>query len=412
MMVGSMRKLLVMVLALAAASVVSAAEARASALTLLSATPLDDRLTELTLASPSLAEPVKVRVLVPREAAANPGARYPVLYLLHGSDGDAAAWTNLDAEAATEGMGLVVVMPDGGREGWYTNWPDGARPRWEDFHVKELVPWIDAHEPVIAARSKRAIAGVSMGGFGAMSYAARHPDLFAAAASFSGAVDLGVPSGIASWLVSADPWGPWDGPEIAWRGHNPYDLAENLRGLALSIYTGEGDGGDGVEPVIFQESASLAARLAALGIPRTYVDYGRGGHDPELWARDLQQALPGLMARLDHPVDPPARWSFKATERTWTTRGYTLRATRDRLAWRSLSDVRAGGFRVRTDGPTTVWTAKRYARGARYRVVARLASGKVVRDVRRASDDGRLAVKVRGSARVTIARAARRAAAS
>lgn len=408
---GSMRKLSVMVVALAASCVLSVAGARADGLTLLSSTPLDDRLTELTFRSPSLADPVRVRVLVPREAAADPGARYPVLYLLHGSDADAANWTDqLDAEALTEGMGLVVVMPDGGSEGWYTNWPDGARPRWEDFHVKELLPWIDAHEPVVAARSKRAIAGLSMGGFGAMSYAARHPDLFAAAASFSGAVDLGTPAGIASWLVAADPWGPWTGPSIAWRGHNPYDLAENLRGLALHIYTGEGDGGDDVEPVIFKESASLAARLAALGIPRTYVDYGRGGHDPGLWTRDLQQALPALMARLDHPVDPPARWSFKATERTWTMRGYTLRATRDRLAWRSLSDVRAGGFRVRTDGATTVWTSKRYARGARYRVVARLASGKVVRDVRRASAAGRLAVKVRESARVEIVRVVARTA--
>lgn len=399
-----MRKLLLM-MGVALAVVALPGGAHAKGLTLLSSTPLDDRLTELTFSSPSLADPVKVRVLVPREAAADPGARYPVLYLLHGSDADATNWTDqLDAEALTEGMGLVVVMPDGGSEGWYTNWPRGAKPRWEDFHVRELMPWIEAHEPVIAARSARAIAGLSMGGFGAMSYAARHPDLFAAAASFSGADDLGTPKGIASWLVAAEPWGSWDGPEIAWRGHNPYDLAANLRGLALSIYTGEGDGGDDVEPVIFKESASLAARLSALGIPRTYVDYGRGGHDPELWSRDLQQALPALMARLDHPVDPPARWSFRATERTWTMRGYTLRSIRDQLFWRQLSDVRAAGFTVTTDAATTVWTSKRYVRRARYRVVSRLASGKVVRDTQRATADGRLIVKVRESARVGITR--------
>lgn len=405
MIVASMRKLLLMVLVLAMLPAFPAAGAGAAGLTLLSSTALDDRLTELTFSSPSLADPVKVRVLVPREAAADPGARYPVLYLLHGSDADASNWTDqLDAEALTEGMGLVVVMPDGGSEGWYTNWPRGAKPRWEDFHVKELIPWIDAHEPVIAARSKRAIAGLSMGGFGAMSYAARHPDLFAAAASFSGAVDLGVPKGIAPWLVSADPWGPWTGPEIAWRGHNPYDLAENLRGVGLQLYTGEGDGGDDVEPVIFKESASLAARLADLGIPRTYVDYGRGGHDPELWTRDLSQALPWLTATFDHPVDPPARWSFLATERTWTMRGYTLRAARDRLAWRALSDVHARAFRVSTDGPTTVRTAKRYAHRARYRVTLRLTSGRTRRSVVRSAADGHLTIAVPGSARVGITR--------
>ncbi|HET6508662.1 MAG TPA: alpha/beta hydrolase family protein [Baekduia sp.] len=402
-----MRKLLLlMVLALVAGP---AAGARASGLELVSSTALDDRLTELTFTSPSLADPVKVRVLLPRAAAADPSARYPSLYLLHGSDADASNWTDqLDAEELTEGMGLVVVMPDGGSEGWYTNWPKGAKPRWEDFHVKELIPWIDAHEPVLAARSQRAIAGLSMGGFGAMSYAARHPDLFAAAASFSGADDLGVPKGAAPSLVGAEPWGSWDGPQIAWRGHNPYDLAANLRGVALSIYTGEGEGGGGedIEPVIFQESASLAARLRALGIPRTYVDYGRGGHDPELWSRDLKQTLPWLSATFAHPATALAKWSFRATERTWTVRGYTVRAARDRLSWRSLTDVTARSLRVSTDSATTIRTSTRYAHRTRYRVTLRLKSGATRRSTVRSAGDGSLTIAVPGSARIGITRAA------
>lgn len=397
-----MKKILVLMMVLGALP----SSAHGAGLQLRSAVPIDARMTELTFTTPALGAPVKVRVLVPREAAANPSARYPVLYLLHGSGGDAAAWTNLDAEPLTEGMGLVVVMPDGGSDGWYTNWPNGSRPRWEDFHVDELIPWIEAHEPVIAARSKRAIAGFSMGGFGAMSYAARHPDVFAAAASFSGALDLGTPKGSAPGLVEVQPWGAWDGPEIRWRGHNPYDLAENLRGIGLQVYTGDGDGTDGTEPIIAAQSRSFAARLGQLGIARTFVDYGRAGHQGEFFKRDLQQALPGLMGRFAHPVDLPSTWSFRATERTWTVRGYTLRSIRDALAWRSLTRVRASGFTVSTDAATTVWTAKRYARGARYRVTAHLRSGRVVRDVQRATAEGRLAVKVRESARVTITRAA------
>lgn len=380
------------------------ASARADGLELLSSTRIDARLTELTFRSPSLAAPVKVRVLVPREATAHPGARYPALYLLHGSDGTAAAWTQLDAEALTEDMGLVVVMPDGGSEGWYTNWPGGARPRWEDFHAGELVAWVDAHEPVIAARSKRAIAGFSMGGFGAMSYAARHPDRFAAAASFSGALDLATPKGSAPGLVGAQPWGPWTGPEIAWRGHNPYDLAENLRGVALQIYTGDGDGTDAIEPILSAQSASFAGRLATLGIPRTFVDYGRGGHQGELFKRDLKQALPGLMERLSHPVDLPARWSFRATEREWTMRGYTLSARRDALSWRALEDVRASGLTVRADGPVTVITSRRYARRARYRVVIRPRAAKTRRLVVRASSEGRLSFDVPRTSTVEITR--------
>jgi S-formylglutathione hydrolase FrmB len=388
------------------APVDASSTARASGLQLVGSVPIDARMRELTFRTPALADPVKVRVLVPRDAAAHPEARYPALYLLHGSGGDEQVWTNLDAEALTEGLGLVVVMPDGGHDGWYTDWPGGAQPQWERFHVDQLIPWIDAHEPVIAARGKRAIAGLSMGGFGALSYAARHPDLFVAAASFSGALDLGVPADAGPSLVGVQPWGPWDGPQVRWRGHNPADLAGNLRGIALAIYTGEGDGGDAIEPVIHAESASFAQRAGALGIARQYVDYGRGGHDGELFRRDLQQALPGLMEVLDHPPDPPSPFSFTATEQAFAVRGYSVRAARDALAFRTLSRVRAAGFTVTTDSATTVVTARRYAARARYRVVVRPRGGAAVVAVLRSTAEGRLRIVVPGSASVGITRAA------
>lgn len=390
---------------------------RAEGLRLTASVPLSARMTELTFTTPALADPVRVRVLVPREAAANPGARYPTLYLLHGSGGDERAWTQLDAEQLTEGLGVVVVIPDGGTNGWYTDWPGGAQPQWERFHVDQLIPWIDAHEPTIAARGKRAIAGFSMGGFGAMSYAARHPDLFVAASSFSGALDLGTPHGGAAALLGVEPWGPWSGPEIRWRGHNPVDLAGNLRGMALSLSTGDGRAGgplggggadDRIEPLIHAESAAFAARTAALGIARTYVDYGAGGHTGEYFKRSLQQALPGLMEALDHPPDPPVPFAFTATEQRFSVRGYAVRAARDALAFRTLSRVRGSGFLLTTDGPTTVVTAARYARSARYRVAVRPArrrGGAAMRRVLRSDARGRLTIRVPASAFVGITRA-------
>jgi S-formylglutathione hydrolase FrmB len=372
---------------------------------------LDDRLTELTFTTPALADPVRVRVLVPRDAAEHPERRYPALYLLHGSQGDASGWTDLQAERLTEGLGVVVVMPDGGSTGWYTNWFGGGQPQWERFHVQQLIPWIDAHEPTIAARGKRAIAGLSMGGFGAMSYAARHPDLFVAAASYSGAVDLATPPGSAPDLVQTAPWGPWDGPEIRWRGHNPVDLARNLRGLDLSIYTGNGRGGgplgggeDGLEKTIHAQSASLAGRLSDLGITRKYEDYGAGSHLPAYWTRDLEQTLPGLMDTFAHPPAPPSPFSFTATERTFSVRGYTVRSTRDALTFRTLSAVRTAGFDLSTDAPTTVTTGRRYVRLARYRVRVRRPGRATVSRVVRSSADGRLTVLVPGSATVGITR--------
>ena len=90
-------------------------------------------------------------------------------------------------------------MPDGGRGGFYTNWFNngaGGQPRWEDWHVKQLIPWVDRHYRTLDARRERAIAGLSMGGFGAFTYASRHPDLFTAALSLSGAVDPTTPPGV------------------------------------------------------------------------------------------------------------------------------------------------------------------------------------------------------------------------
>src|SRR4051794_41847690 len=85
-------------------------------------------------------------------------------------------------------------MPDAGPAAPYTDWHRRGvpvRPRWEDYHVGELVPWVDARFRTVAGRRGRAIAGLSMGGLGALSYAARHPRTFVAAASFSGALEIG-----------------------------------------------------------------------------------------------------------------------------------------------------------------------------------------------------------------------------
>jgi S-formylglutathione hydrolase FrmB len=387
----------------------SAAPDPAAGLVLTGQRRLDDRLSELTFRTPALADPVHVRVLVPREAAAHPERRYPALYLLHGRGGDASGWTRLEAERVTARLPLVVVMPDGGASGWYTNWFGGGQPQWERFHVQQLIPWIDAHEPVIAARGKRAIAGLSMGGFGAMSYAARHPDLFVAAASYSGAVDLGAPSDRTRRLVRVTPWGPWSGPDIRWRGHNPVDLAGNLRGTDLAISSGDGRAGgplgggeDPTEKLVHHQSAVLAARLARLGIARTYDDYGAGAHAGPYWTRDLAQTLPRLMEVFAHPPDPVSPFSFTATEATFSVRGYTVRCTRDALAFRTLSDVRAAGFTLRADAPATVTTARRYVRNARYRVRIRRAGGRPVSRVVRAAPDGRLSLLVPARASVGI----------
>ena len=245
------------VLAAAAAAPAAAAASPAPGATVVAARRLDPRLLELTVRTPALATETRVRVLLPTGYADARRRRYPVLYLLHGAGDDAGAWTRSgDAEQLTAGKPLIVVMPDGGRGGWYTNWYRGGRggpPAWETYHVDQLLRLVDRRFRTVAARRGRAIAGLSMGGFGALSYAARHPDRFAAAASFSGGVDLEARvMGLAAGPLVVDATAAGDGGRpgsvfgdfttqgIRWRGHNPPDLAVNLRGLGLTLRTGDG----------------------------------------------------------------------------------------------------------------------------------------------------------------------------
>ena len=264
---------------------------------------LDARLEEWTLRTPALARPTRVRVLLPAGYGRDPRRRYPVLYLLHGADSDETAWTRYGgAEAITARAPLIVVMPDGGREGWYTDWYEGSRPvrpQWETYHVGELVPWVDTHFRTIAARRGRAIAGLSMGGYGALTYAARHPDLYAAAASFSGALEIGSEAAL----------GPRAENAARWRAHLPISLASRLRTLYPDeLRTGTGrpgpldrprppraGGACDVERFLHPANVRMHERLARLGIRHVWDDYGPGTHDWPYWRRDLRRTLPGLM---------------------------------------------------------------------------------------------------------------------
>ena len=286
----------------------------ARAITVVGRERLDARLQEWTLRTPALSEPTRVRVLLPAGYGAEPRRRYPVLYLLHGASSDYRSWTRYgDAEAITAHAPMIVVMPDGGTMGWYTDWYENGRPvrpAWETYHVGELVPWVDAHFRTIAGRRGRAIAGLSMGGYGALSYAARHPETFVAAASFSGALEIG----------SEAAWGPRSENAARWRAHLPISIAGHLRSLELlELRTGNGEPGPldksatrsgcgacRVERFLHPANVRLHERLRRLGIAHVWDDYGPGTHDWPYWRRDLRETLPGMIRVLAPATRAPA----------------------------------------------------------------------------------------------------------
>jgi putative tributyrin esterase len=137
--------------------------------------------------SVSLERDVHYQVLFPRDYAQR--GRVPVLYLLHGLYGNDRDWeTKTALEKYAENLRLLIVMPDAD-DSWYTNSATVSADRFEDYIVKDLISEIDGKYRTIRERNGRAIAGLSMGGYGAVKFALKDPELFAFAGSLSGALN-------------------------------------------------------------------------------------------------------------------------------------------------------------------------------------------------------------------------------
>ena len=256
---------------------------------------ISDRIVDLTVQSPALGRTAIVRLITPRGwDQRRHGQRWPVLYLLHGCCDTPDSWTReTDVEEIAALRNVLVVTPEGGEVGWYSNWWNhgaGGPPAWETFHLTEVRRLL---ERGYGAGKRRVIAGLSMGGAGAMTYAARHRRMFRAAASYSGVVHpLADPYGLLGAFRdfgAEDPYAIWGDPLAQidiWTDHDPVYLAPSLRGKQLFLAVGNGEAGpfdppgtfDGDEAFLQGQSIALFARLRQLRIPVTTDFYGPGTH--------------------------------------------------------------------------------------------------------------------------------------
>jgi S-formylglutathione hydrolase FrmB len=280
------------------------------------------RVRDLVIDSPALGRYAMVRLLLPRRFEAEPGRRWPVLWLLHGCCDTYESWTrSTDVEQLAALTEVLVVMPEAGQVGLYSDWREPGRSgpsRWETFHLTELRQLLERDW---RAGDRRAVAGLSMGGLGAMAYAARHPGMFAAAASYSGLLHtryqgdpLPGPRLVQDLLgdFGEDPQAPWGDPRRhgdSWAAHNPYDLAPRLRDVDLFVSVGSGrpgplDGPSGnrrgqqIEQALRPQSLAFVERLRQLGIPVQFDAYHPGTHDWPYWQRELHRSLPLLLDAL------------------------------------------------------------------------------------------------------------------
>ena len=399
-----------LVLALGSPAVAGATTNEASPIEQVGSEKLSDRLTELTLRTPAIAHDTGVRVLLPEGYAQHRKRSYPVLYLLHGSGGSEDDWTTTgDAEAISAGYPLIIVMPDTDQNGYYSDWyNDGAfgPPRYETYQIKQLIPWIDSRYRTVASRSGRAVAGLSMGGFGALSYATRHPDLFSHVAGFSPAANTNFApfialqeTGSSDGMPTTGIWGERTSQEVRWRGHNPWDLASNLRGMDVTLRYGNGNpggpfgGGDPLEAGVHEMSVELDAKLTDLGIPHINDDYGAGGHTWDYWQRDLKEELPLIMKSFATAAKPKSV-NYRAIEPRYEVFGWHVAIDRTALEFSSLQNATRTHFGLAGSGDAVVKTPPRYAPRKRFAVEVRAESGDPEIERLRSSRRGRLRIEV------------------
>ena len=268
---------------------------------------VDARTLDITIRSPSSEQSTRnVRLLLPPGWSPTSTRTWPVLYVLHGGFDDYRSWTaNTSIEQLAADRGVIVAMPDTSWCSAYSDWwnyGNGGRPRWETFVLTDVRQIL---ERGYRAGPQRAVAGNSMGGLGAMKFAANHPTMFRAAAAFSGDVDplhqypggTGVSTpGLACFADWKRVWGDPAIPaqRAIWERNNPWNQAAGLRGMSLFLAAGTGDP---VEAETQRQAKGLEKRLTGFGIPVT-THYGTYGHAWSAWNDELRRAFPQLMSAI------------------------------------------------------------------------------------------------------------------
>lgn len=255
----------------------------------------------VSVESKILGKPVRYTIYLPDDYSTSE-RHYPIVYLLHGYTDNDIAWiqfgeANLAADEAIASRAIppmIIVTPDAGVS-WYINNYDNS-VKYEDFFIKEFIPHIESSYRVRTDRQYRGIAGLSMGGYGALIYTLRHPELFGACAAFSAAVftdeeTMGTPDNIWQGVYSVL-YGPnLKGKERLtdhYRSYNPIHIvrglgAEKLKNTRLYIDCGDDD-------FLYKGNATFHILLRDMKIAHEYR-VRDGGHTWSYWRSGLVDGL-------------------------------------------------------------------------------------------------------------------------
>ena len=233
--------------------------------------------------SPSMNKNIKTCVIVPDNYKKSK-KKFPVVYLLHGYSGNYATWVKSFKEVSqqVDRYGFIAIGVDGNYSSWYFNSPIDPTFKYETYIIDELVPFIDKKYKTIASREGRAISGLSMGGHGALYLSLKHQDVFGAAGSMSGGVDIRPFS--EKWDIKNRLGAITDFPEN-WEKNTVVNLIELNQNNNLKLIID-----CGVDDFFIDVNRELHQKMLALKIDHDYIERP-GKHNIDYWENSLKFQL-------------------------------------------------------------------------------------------------------------------------
>lgn len=248
----------------------------------LSFTNVSAKIDTVATYSPSMQKDIKAVVITPDSYSQD--TQYPVVYLLHGYSGNYQNWVNRvpNLQEYSNRFEMIIVTPDGNYGSWYLDSPKIKESKYETYVAKELVAWIDEHYSTRSDRGGRAISGLSMGGHGAFYLAFKHQDVFGAAGSMSGGLDIRpFPE---NWELSSL-LGTYAQEPENWEEHSVINLTHKLTPGSLSLIFS-----CGIDDFFYEANLKMHEKLLYQNIPHTFIS-GPGGHTWDFWTDTLPYHL-------------------------------------------------------------------------------------------------------------------------
>lgn len=233
--------------------------------------------------SPSMNKSIKTCVITPDDYKKS-NKKFPVVYLLHGYSGNYGSWAKdfKDLARQVDQYGFIVIGVDGNFSSWYFDSPIDPTFKYETYVIKELIPFVDKNYKTIASREARAISGLSMGGHGALYLSFRHQDVFGAAGSMSGGVDIRpFPE---NWDIKKRLGTLTEFPEN-WEKNTVTNMLELVKDNKLKMIID-----CGVDDFFMDVNRELHNKMLALKINHDYIERP-GKHNIEYWENSLKFQL-------------------------------------------------------------------------------------------------------------------------